>query len=134
MTEANAERTRRYLKAVEAMGTFESVGEFFRPDAVFHTFPNRIAPQGHVRTLAESRIAFEKGRALLKSQSYAVRRIVEAGDEVAVELEWRGVLAVGFGTVSAGTEIKADVAMFLTFRDGKIISQRNYDCYPPFEG
>jgi len=33
----------------------------------------------------------------------------------------------------AGSEMKAFVAMFLTFRDGKIISQRNYDCYPPFE-
>jgi ketosteroid isomerase-like protein len=32
----------------------------------------------------------------------------------------------------AGTEIKAFVAMFVTFRDGKLISQRNYDCYPAF--
>jgi len=32
----------------------------------------------------------------------------------------------------AGSEMKAFVAMFLTFREGKIISQRNYDCYPPF--
>ncbi len=32
----------------------------------------------------------------------------------------------------AGGEMKAFVAMFLTFRDGKIVSQRNYDCYLPF--
>jgi ketosteroid isomerase-like protein len=30
----------------------------------------------------------------------------------------------------AGSEMKAFVAMFLTFRDGKIVSLRNYDCYP----
>ena len=23
--------------------------------------------------------------------------------------------------------------MFLTFRDGRIVSQANYDCYPPLE-
>jgi len=28
--------------------------------------------------------------------------------------------------------VKAYVAMFLTFRDGMIVEQRNYDCYPPF--
>ena len=33
----------------------------------------------------------------------------------------------------AGHEMKAYVAMFLTFRNGLIVSQRNYDCYPPFE-
>jgi ketosteroid isomerase-like protein len=58
--------------------------------------------------------------------------IVEAGDEVAVELEWSGILAVPVMNLPAGSEMKAFVAMFLTFRDGKIVSQRNYDCYPPF--
>ena len=33
----------------------------------------------------------------------------------------------------AGSEMRAFVAMFLTFRNGKIVSQRNYDCYPPFD-
>jgi hypothetical protein len=27
---------------------------------------------------------------------------------------------------------EAFVAMFLAFRDGKIVSQQDYDCYPPF--
>lgn len=34
--------------------------------------------------------------------------------------------------LAAGSEMKAFVAMFLTFRDGKIVSQRNYGRYPPF--
>lgn len=60
--------------------------------------------------------------------------IVEAGDEVAVELEWSGILAVPVMNLPAGSEMKSFVAMFLTFRDGKIVSQHNYDCYPPFGG
>ena len=58
---------------------------------------------------------------------------MEAGDEVAIELEWIGILAVPVMNLPAGSEMKAFVAMFLTFRDGRIVSQRNYDCYPPFE-
>ena len=60
------------------------------------------------------------------------KNIVEAGEEVAVELEWSGILAVPVMNLPAGAEMKANVAMFLTFRDGRIVSQRNYDCYPPF--
>ena len=42
-----------------------------------------------------------------------------------------GILAVSVMSLPAGSQMKAFVAMFLTLRDGKIISQRNYDCYPP---
>jgi len=59
--------------------------------------------------------------------------VIENGDDMAVELEWAGVLAEPVMSLPAGYEMKAYVAMFLTFRDGKIVSQRNYDCYPPFE-
>jgi ketosteroid isomerase-like protein len=62
-----------------------------------------------------------------------VQRIVEFGDEVAVELEWTGILSVPVMKLPAGSEMKGFVAMFLTFRDGKIVSQRNYDGYPPFD-
>jgi ketosteroid isomerase-like protein len=114
------------------MGAPETVADFFAPDVIFQEFPNRIAPQGRVRHLDDSSAAYEQGRKILKSQEYKVQRIVEAGDEVAVELEWSGILAVQVMNLPAGSEMKAFVAMFLTFRDGKIVSQRNYDCYPPF--
>jgi hypothetical protein len=54
------------------------------------------------------------------------------GDELAIELEWTGTLAVPVMNLPAGSEMNAFVAVFLTFRDGRIASQRNYDCYPPF--
>jgi ketosteroid isomerase-like protein len=98
-------------------------------------FPNRIAPQGRrVRRARDLRAAYEQGQKILRSQTYPVQRIFEAGEEVAVELECVGILAVPVMGLAAGSEMKAFVAMFLTFRDGKIVSQRNYDCYPPFAG
>lgn len=51
---------------------------------------------------------------------------------MAVELEWTGVLAMPVMQLAVGSEMKAFVAMFLRFREEKIVEQRNYDCYPPF--
>ena len=133
MASSNSSLARQYLLAVASLGPFDDVANFFSPDIVFQEFPNRIAPQGRVRRAADLRAAYEQGRQLLRSQTYTVQRIVEAGDEIAVELEWVGTLAVPVMNLPAGSEMKAFVAMFLTFRDGKIISQRNYDCYPPFD-
>lgn len=133
MASSNSSLARQYLLAVASLGSFDDVANFFSPDIVFQEFPNRIAPQGRVRRAADLRAAYEQGRQLLRSQTYTVQRIVEAGDEIAVELEWVGTLAIPVMNLPAGSEMKAFVAMFLTFRDGKIISQRNYDCYPPFD-
>ena len=133
MPSSNSSLARQYLLAVASLGPFDEVASFFSPDIVFQEFPNRIAPQGRVRRAADLRAAYEQGRQLLQSQTYTVRHILEAGDEIAVELEWVGTLAIPVMNLPAGGEMKAFVAMFLTFRDGKIISQRNYDCYPPFD-
>ncbi|HEY1467792.1 MAG TPA: nuclear transport factor 2 family protein [Candidatus Acidoferrum sp.] len=132
MTSSNVSRVHQYLQAVASLGTPETVADFFAPDVVFQEFPNRIVPQGRISRFSDLGAAYELGRKILQSQSYNVQRIVESGDEVAVELEWNGILAVPVMNLSAGSEMKAFVAMFLTFRDGKIVSQRNYDCYPPF--
>jgi ketosteroid isomerase-like protein len=131
---SNASLARQYLKVVESLGPLEDVAAFYGPDVVFQEFPNRIAPQGRVRRGGDLSAAYQKGQQLLQSQTYAVQRIIEAGDEVAVELEWTGILAIPVMNLPAGSEMKAFVAMFLTFREGKIMSQRNYDCYPPFGG
>ena len=132
MASPNVTRMHEYLQAVASLGPPEAVSGFFTPDAIFREFPNRIAPNGRVRSAADSHAAYEMGRKILKSQKYEVQRVVEDGDELAVELEWTGVLAVSVMDLPAGTEMKAFVAMFLTFREGKIAEQRNYDCYPPF--
>ncbi|MBV9480089.1 MAG: hypothetical protein JO249_04970 [Acidobacteria bacterium] len=49
--------------------------------------------------------------------------------DVALEVLWVGKLAVSFGTLAAGSEMRAHSAMFFEFKEGKIVSQRNYDCF-----
>ena len=133
MDPSNIARTHQYLQAVASMGPFESVADFYGSDVAIQEFPNRIVPQGRIRRAADLSAAYEQGHKILQSQIYTVRRLFEAGDEVVAELEWTGILAVPVMNLPAGSEMKAFVAMFLTFREGKIVSQRNYDCYPPFE-
>ena len=93
MGSANVELAREYLRAVESMGPPENVSRFYSTDIEFHEFPNRIVPHGRVRRRADLQAAYGQARKLLSSQRYDVRRIVEKDDEVAVELEWTGVLA-----------------------------------------
>jgi ketosteroid isomerase-like protein len=135
MSSPNVELAREYLRAVESMGPPENVARFCSPDIEFREFPNRIVPHGRVRRRADLQAAYGQAQKLLSSQHYEVKRVVEKGDDVAVELEWTGVLAAPVAAMNlpAGHEMKAYVAMFLTFCEGKIVSQRNYDCYPPFE-
>ena len=129
---SNEANMRAYLAAVEAMGEQQTLAEFCGPEMTVQEFPNRVAPQGRVRRGEELRAAWEQGRKFMKSQRYRVVRVIENGDEMAVEVEWTGVLATEVMDLRTGSEVKAYVAMFLTFRDGKIVEQRNYDCYPPF--
>jgi ketosteroid isomerase-like protein len=133
MTSSNIARAREYLTAVSTGASIDKVFEFYAPEVVIQEYPNRIAPHGRTRRAAEIRAAYEQGRKIMRSQKYEVLRTVGSDDEVAVELEWSGVLAIPVMGLAAGSEMKASVAMFLTFRDGKIVSQRNYDCYPPFD-
>ncbi len=51
---------------------------------------------------------------------------------VALEVLWTGTLAVALGTLPVGGQMRAHFAMFLEFRDGKIVAQRNYDCFEPW--
>ncbi|MFE8992817.1 nuclear transport factor 2 family protein [Streptomyces collinus] len=93
--------------------------------------PTRF-PAGVVRDLAETLAASAQARTLLTAQHDEVVNAVASGDQVALEVTWSGTLASGFGHLPAGHVIRAHIAAFLEFRDGKIVAQRNYDCYEPF--
>ena len=43
-----------------------------------------------------------------------------------------GVLAVDVGSLRAGMEMKAALAMFFEIREGRVRRQRNYDCFEPW--
>lgn len=132
MSTTNLETALRYLRALEEGQTGESLSPFFHPEVVAREHPNALYREGQTRDLKQLLADSERGKGLLASQRYDVRSRHAQGEEVVLEVEWTGRLAVPVKTLAAGATMRAASAMFLTFRDGRIISQRNYDCYAPF--
>lgn len=125
------DKLRRYLKSIED-GDFSYIAQLFAPDSVIEQLPNRIYPNGLRAGVSRMAEAFEKGRKLLSSQTYEIKNHLTEGDKVALEVLWIGKLAVPFGNLAAGTQMRAHSAMFFEFREGKVVSQRNYDCFEPW--
>lgn len=127
---SNIERTRAYLRGIETRDNANFA--FYAPDVVQRELPNRLVPNGATRTLEQMRLGAEQGKKSVSEEHYEIVNIVEHGDEVAVEALWSARLNVPFGKLAAGDVMRAHLGMFITWRDGKIVSQRNYDCFEPF--
>lgn len=126
---SRADIVRAYLKAIEDRK--DSLA-FFAEDAVQEEFPNALVPSGARRTLDDLRAANDRGRDVLTSESYEIVNLLEAGDLVACEVLWRGVLAVPIRSLKPGDVMKARFGVFFEFAGDKIRRQRNYDCFEPF--
>ncbi len=129
----NLATARAYVAAVERGAGGDEIGRFLHPDVVAEEFPNRITPNG--RRLAREAMlpGPARGKQLLPDQRYEIRNAFAAGNWVTFEAVWSGTLTAGFGSLPAGTVLRAHIAIVLEFRDGLIISQRNYDCYELFQ-
>lgn len=129
---ANLARAIEWVRAVESGTTGDQLAEFVTADVVHEDMPNRIFPNGMRYDLAGMRAGAERGKALLPHQRYEILSAIASGNSVAIQLVWTGELAVPYGSLKPRDELKAHIAMFMEFRDGKICHQRDYGCYDPF--
>jgi ketosteroid isomerase-like protein len=131
MPDSNLDTARRYLKAIED-GDANYVLSLISPDAVLEQLPNRIYPKGLRANVSQAGEAFEKGRKILSRQTYEITNQFATGNLVVLEVLWTGILAIPFGTLAAGSQMRCHSAIFIEFRGGKIVAQRNYDCFDPW--
>jgi ketosteroid isomerase-like protein len=122
------ETARNYLAALER-GDIDQALACLADDIVQQEFPNQFSPHGSQRDLAQLRTSAQRGNQPIASQHYEVRSAIAQGNQIALEVEWTGTLAVALGSLSAGSQLRAHCAIFLDFHQGKIVRQRNYDCY-----
>jgi ketosteroid isomerase-like protein len=122
---------RDLLDAISHDAPAEEVAAYWHPDAEQVEHPSLMRPRGHTRGLAELLVGYHDGSGLLREQRYDVHTVVDDGERVAVQLTWTATTAIEAGTLPAGTDLVAHVAIFYEFRDGKIVRQGSYDCYEP---
>jgi ketosteroid isomerase-like protein len=123
------ERAHRYFNALETGATGEALAAFYAPEVVQEQFPNRLVPEGVRRDLAGILEAAARGRQVMAAQRYEILQAVADGPRVAIEFRWVGTLAKPFGSLPAGGQMRGRFAVFLEFREGRIVAQRNYDCF-----
>jgi ketosteroid isomerase-like protein len=123
---------KNYLKALKQGKTGKDLAIFFHEDVRQVEMPNRLNPNGTTSDLPTLLERAEQGKKLLKGQDYTIKNTIVQDNTVVLEIDWSGILNVHVGTLNAGQTMKAHFAMFIDFKDGKIIHQRNYDCFEPF--
>jgi ketosteroid isomerase-like protein len=128
----NLLQARGYLQAIESGADFDEIAKFLAPGIVLEILPNRLQPSGSRDDLAGMRRSSERGKRVMTSQRYEIRNELATGDQVGLEVDWVGTLAMPYESIPGGGQMRARFAMFLRFREGKIISQRNYDCFEPW--
>jgi len=128
----NLALVRQYLNVLEAGAVGEELSRFFAADAIQVELPNKLNPKGGQSDLPTLLSRAEQGQTLLREQAYLIKSELVQGSRIAVEATWTGVLAAPVSNFSAGESIKAHFAMFFEITDGRISSQRNYDCFEPW--
>ncbi|MCY4075003.1 MAG: nuclear transport factor 2 family protein [Acidobacteria bacterium] len=125
---SHVQKARQLLEALERFDG-DAVAALYAEDVEQVEMPNRLKPEGDRRGRAQLLSDLERSKGILRSQKYEVSNAVDAGALVMVEYVWSGVLAVPMGSLAAGDTLRGNCAMSLEFRDGRIVRQRNYDCF-----
>ncbi|CAF1559495.1 unnamed protein product [Didymodactylos carnosus] len=121
---------KNYLNAIEKG---DELDQFYAIHVEQTEYPNRLVPNGITRDLTALKEASLKGQKVLTSQTYDIQRSYVSGNTVIIEAIWTGTLAVPVGQIPIGGQMKAWFAQFYEFDEvGKIVRQRNYDCFEPF--
>lgn len=128
----NSALVRSYLHALETGALGSNLACFFTEDAEQVELPNKLNPNGGRSDVPTLLRRAEQGQELLRNQHYEVRSILEQDNRIAVEAKWSAVLAVPIGSLAAGQTMTAHFAMFFEIQNGRISSQRNYDCFDPW--
>ena len=129
---SHLEIAKQYLTALEQGVDCKKLAEFFAADVVQEELPNRLVPTGAKRDLAAILDGCERGKKVMVQQRYEIKNALASENFVALEVLWTGTLAIPFGSLPAGGQMHAHFAVFLEFRDGMIVAQRNYDCFEPW--
>jgi ketosteroid isomerase-like protein len=131
----NLDLAKRYIELVGRPSTEpEDLKALLDEGVIWREMPNLFAPSGRVSDYATALASFGRGREYLPHQNYTLRQAIASEDSVVSGISWSGEVAKSIGPFPAGSRLSAQIAIFLRFRDGKIVSQTDYIYYDPVAG
>jgi len=101
----------------------------YAENAEWIELPRPTTPNGQRGNRDFLRKATERVLEFIPDRQIEILNLIAQGDQVVLELDWRGITAAPLGNLSAGSVIHYRIATFLTFVDGKIIKHMDY-CIP----
>jgi ketosteroid isomerase-like protein len=125
------ELAQRYFRALEESDR-DALEQLLDASVVHEELPNRIQPNGRTADRATMLLAFEAGKSVLRAQRYEIESAIAECNRIALQVRWSGTLERSIGARQPGETIHAHFAVFLETHEGRIVSQRNYDCFEPF--
>ena len=121
-----------FIQTLQNRESVEELVHFYHPDIEQIEYPSTLSNNTTIRKLNDLKLAAEKGKQVLQKEEYQILNSYTIGNTVILEALWTGTLAIPLGNIPVGGQMKAHFAQFFEFKDGKIIRQRNYDCFEPF--
>ncbi len=122
----------QFIKTLQNRNTAEELIKFYHKDIEQIEFPNTLTKNKVIRNLEDLKLASERGKKVLQKEEYEIIKSYTFENTVIIEALWTGTLEVPIGSIPEGGQMKAYFAQFYEFKDNKIIKQRNYDCFEPF--
>lgn len=109
--------------------TTEFVDICFAEDAEWIELPTPGRPKGRQGNRAFMREQQEQILRLFPDRQMNILNLVAQGEQVVLELEWRGTAAATVGGLRAGAQARLRIASSFTLVDGLIVRQTDY-CVP----
>jgi ketosteroid isomerase-like protein len=125
---SNFQIARGLVAAWNEGASADEVATFYADDVVVETSPNRPLPGGSTMDIDGLHAARRAAQERWSEEHYDLRGATGGGGLVAMEFLWTGSPRTEHPPFAAGERVKGRVAMFLHFRDGLIVRQRNYVC------
>ncbi|MFA5761247.1 MAG: nuclear transport factor 2 family protein [Dehalococcoidales bacterium] len=132
MEAKNSDIVTEFLKALSDGKSGDELKQFYDEEVVQTEYPNLLTGKTIARNLVEILEASVRGKQVITGQNYEITKSYAVDDNVIIEAIWTGVLAIPLGKLAAGDEMKAYFSQIYEFKNGKIIKQRNYDCFEKF--
>ncbi|WP_394553375.1 nuclear transport factor 2 family protein [Agromyces sp. MMS24-JH15] len=127
----NLELVQRFIRAIEGGVHGDALLEFLHPDVEQVDYPSLMNPAGGRRRLPEILAASTAGAGMIDDQRYDVRRVVESGDDLVVQVDWHGRVAQAMGDVPVGTALHSNSVISFGIDGDRIRRVEAYDCYDP---